>query len=62
VFFEEHQLQGGLSQKIAAELSGPRENIRIHAVSNSAVNGSRQYLLASQGFDSQNISKVIFSL
>lgn len=57
VFFEEHQLQGGLSQKMAALLEGPRARIHIHAISQSNSNGSRNYLLASQGFESQNIRR-----
>ena len=57
VFFEEHQTEGGLSQKITSVLEGPRDGIHIHAISQSSTNGSRNYLLASQGFESQNIRR-----
>lgn len=62
VFFEEHQIEGGLSQKIAAVLEGPRAGIDIHAISQSSSNGSRNYLLASQGFESQNIRRNVTSI
>lgn len=62
VFFEEHQREGGLSQKIAARLEGSRSQIHIHSIASSAVTGSRHYLLASQGFDSQNIRKNVITL
>ncbi|KYG63074.1 hypothetical protein AZI86_15250 [Bdellovibrio bacteriovorus] len=62
VFFEEHQIEGSLSQKIASVLEGPRAGIHIHAISQSSTNGSRNYLLASQGFESQNIRRNVNSI
>lgn len=62
IFFEEHQREGGLSQKIAATLNGDRRQIHIHCVRPTVLNGSRHYLLATQGFDRHNIRRTLSAL
>jgi transketolase len=59
VFFEEHEMEGGLSQKMVAGLEGPRRHIHIQSATKTVINGSRNYLLERQGFSSENIQKLV---
>jgi transketolase C-terminal domain/subunit len=62
IFFEEHELDGGLSQKMAASLEGPRQNIYIHAAQKTVINGSRNFILERQGFTAKNMRALVTRL